>query len=49
MKRKIKKSPYATLSADNIKAPNKQKRDVYADKLEGGDLRVKGGTSNGKR
>ena len=48
MKDQIKKSPYATLSAATVKAQRKQKNGVRAQRTEGGDLRVKGGVSNGK-
>lgn len=48
MKNQIKKSPYATLSAAAVKAPRKPKISVRAQKIEGGDLRVKGGASSGK-
>ena len=47
MKKIIKRSPYATLSADTVKAPNKPKKDVRADRIEGGDLRARR-ESNGK-
>lgn len=48
MKNKIKKSPYANLSQKTVKAPNKCKANVRAKRLEGGDLRSKGGASCGK-
>lgn len=48
MKNKIKKSPYANLSQKTVKAPNKRRADVRAKRLEGGDLRSKGGVSYGK-
>ena len=48
MKKKIKKSPYASLSQNAIRSQSKPTSSVRAKRLEGGDLRVKGGCINGK-
>lgn len=43
MNKKKGNNPYATLSIKKITAKNKQKNEPCSAKIQGGDLRVKGG------
>ena len=47
MKNTVKKSPYATFSAEPVKAPFPDTHSPKANSIKGSDLRVKGEKKNG--